>query len=173
VPVGRSGLAVAAVVLAAWPALVAAQSIPSCQLASRREDLTVTVAMRTSPGMVLRVEWGDGTVEETSRPTSGNRGRAFLRHEFPAPGSYTVKATAAAPDGRGCGTTITAQLPDTSEVGQAAAAVLPGSGRAHSSDELDDRDLGEPMEEARVAPAPQGRSLIDAVRDFVGTLFGQ
>jgi hypothetical protein len=173
VSVGRVGAVALVVAAAAWPISVTAQSIPACQIATSRDGQTVTVGVRASPGIVLRVEWGDGTVDETVRATSPNRGRAFLRHEYAAPGTYAVRASATIPNGPGCVVGVSAQLPDTSDVGPGAAAVLPPPGRTRSSDEVEDRELGESMAEAPVPVAPpRSRTPLEVIRDFLGSLFG-
>jgi hypothetical protein len=96
-----------------WPTIASAQSAPACQVASDRDGLAVTVAVLGSPGLQLRVDWGDGAFDVARRPTGPGRGRAFLRHEYASAGTYAIRATATTPSGAGCAVDLVAQLPAT------------------------------------------------------------
>jgi hypothetical protein len=162
-----------AVVVALWPGTLGAQSIPACQFASEVQGQTVTIAVLGSSGIQLRVDWGDGQLDSTARPTSAERGRAFLRHDYAAPGTYTVKASATTLQGRGCGMEDLFDVPAFTNVGGAAAEVLPSRDAPASSDQVADRELGQAMAEARVVEPPRGPSLLELLGRWIGSIFGR
>jgi hypothetical protein len=126
-----------------WPSVAAAQ--PRCQFATGGDGLAVTIAMRGTAGLRLRIEWGDGTTESVRRLDEA-RERGYIRHEYAAAGRYTIRAEAREPTGGGCRLEAELDVPYPTPKDEDSQTLLPSAGAP--PDEPDD----EPPPLPTVAP---------------------
>lgn len=164
--------------LLAAPSSAAAQ--PRCQFATGGDGLAVTIAMRGTAGLRLRVDWGDGTVE-TVRRLDEARERGYIRHEYAAAGRYTVTAEARDPAGGGCRLEATLDVPYPMPDDEDSLAVLPPAGAGPDEPDVEEPPAREqapasvPTIAPREPPAGGGGPLQEigrTIRGWLGSLFG-
>jgi hypothetical protein len=153
---------IAALGLFAALAPAGADAVPVCRFATGGRDLTLSIAMSGTPGLTLTVDWGDGEVSSTARPSTQTRGRAFLSHTYAAAGQYPVQIEIADATGGGCKMQINPEVPYDGGDDPESRAMLPGPRDPPSSDSLPDFALGAALAEAD--PPPRGPSRSDENR---------
>lgn len=151
-----AGLALA--VMALIPATAAAQ--PRCQFATSGDGLAITIAVRGTAGLRLRLDWGDGTVESVRRLDDA-RERGYIRHEYATAGRYTIVAEARDPTGGGCRLESELDVPYPAATDSDSLTLLPQPGTG--PDEPDPEPFGPPLTGSSRNPA--GPVTATLVRD--------
>lgn len=141
-----TALALAAMVLV--PGTASGQ--PRCQFATSGDGLAITIAMRGTAGLRLRLDWGDGTLESVRRLDQA-RERGYIRHEYAKAGRYTITAEAREPTGGGCRLESELDVPYPAATDADSLALLPQPGAG--PDESDPESFGPPLTVRSANPA--------------------